>query len=263
MSGIHQAAGEALLARDVDDKLAKVHAMARRWRAGALALGGDAPITPATRVGRPGRPRLVHPRDLPRRGAGSAEGRARLMHAVAHIEFNAVNLALDAVHRFRGLPRAFYDDWLAVAEDEARHFAMVRGWLRARGHDYGDFPAHNGLWEMAEKTADDALARMALVPCVLEARGLDVTPGMAARLRKAGEAEAADMLDVICREEERHVAAGVRWFEHLCAERGLAAGETFRGLVRAHFPRGLHGPFNLEARRRAGFDIHLLGGPDC
>jgi len=257
---VHEAAGEALRARDVEGKLASVHSLFDAWREGTLTPGEASAPLPPERVGRPLRPLLVHPRALPRRGVGKASGRARLMHAVAHIEFNAINLALDAVHRFRGLPCDFYGDWIGVAMDEARHFAMVRDWLRRHGHDYGDFPAHNGLWEMAEKTAGDALARMALVPCVLEARGLDVTPAMAERLRAAGEAEGAAMLDIICREEEGHVAAGVRWFRHLCARRGEDAVEAFQRLVRAHFPRGLHGPFNMEARLRAGLDPSFLDG---
>src|SRR5690606_2677139 len=155
------------------------------------------------------RPRLVHPRELPRRGFGTAEGRAAFLHAIAHIEFNAIDLGWDAVYRFRGMPAAFYADWVSVADDEARHFALLRARLRDLGHDYGDFDAHNGLWEMAEKTAHDALARMALVPRVLEARGLDVTPGMIARLRGPDDAT-ADLLEVILAEEVAHVAAGRR-----------------------------------------------------
>lgn len=176
-----------------------------------------------------------------------------MMHAVAHIEFNAMNLALDAVHRFRGMPREYYNDWLRVADEEARHFLMVRDYLREHNHDYGDFDAHNGLWEMAEKTVADVLERMALVPRVLEARGLDVTPGIIEKLNQARDTEAAGILEVIYAEEVGHVEIGTHWFRHICEERGLASDPTFRKLLKKHFPNGLHGPFNLDARARAGF----------
>lgn len=209
---------------------------------------------PIRMPGRPARPRLVHPRDLPRRGFGSKEGLAAFVHAVAHIEFNAIDLAWDAVYRFRGMPDDFYADWVGVAADEARHFALLRERLHQLGHDYGDFDAHNGLWEMAEKTAHDGLARMALVPRVLEARGLDVTPGMIAKLRAMGEHATADILDVILREEVAHVAAGSRWYRWHCERAGVDARAKFRELL-AEFARPvLYGPFNLDARAAAGFD---------
>ncbi|MEW6168533.1 MAG: ferritin-like domain-containing protein [Pseudomonadota bacterium] len=225
-------------------------------RVAALRAGPAEPLPAAcdwTRVpGRPGQPRLVQPREVPRRGLGSADGRAALVHAVAHIEFNAINLALDAVCRFDGLPAAFYADWIGVAQDEARHFAMLRARLQQLGRDYGDFSAHNGLWEAAEKTAHDALARMALVPRVLEARGLDVTPGMIGRLREVGDVETLAQLEVILAEEVAHVAAGTRWFRWLCAQRGLDSVATFRRLLDEHDVR-LHPPLNRPARLRAGF----------
>jgi len=176
-----------------------------------------------------------------------------MMHAVAHIEFNAINLALDAVHRFRDMPREYYRDWLRVADEEAQHFSMVRDYLRRHNHDYGDFDAHNGLWEMAEKTAADVLERMALVPRVLEARGLDVTPGIIEKLQQAGDVETVAILEVIYAEEIGHVEIGTRWFRHVCMERGLAPESTFHQLLHKYFPNGLHGPFNLDARARAGF----------
>lgn len=202
--------------------------------------------------GRPARPLLVHPRDVPHRGLGTAEGRAALVHAVAHIEFNAINLALDAALRFAGLPPDYYADWISVAQDEARHFAMLAARLAQLGYAYGDFPAHNGLWEAAEKTAHDVLERMALVPRVLEARGLDVTPGMILRLQGVGDRETVDVLRAILDEEVRHVAIGTRWFHHLCAERGLAPVATFRRLIATHRVR-LQPPFNWPARTQAGF----------
>ena len=203
-------------------------------------------------------PRLVHPRELPRRGFGSNEGRAAFIHAVAHIEFNAIDLAWDAVYRFRGMPAQFYSDWVSVARDEARHFRMLRTRLLALGHDYGDFDAHNGLWEMAEKTAHDGLARMALVPRVLEARGLDVTPGMIVKLRALGDDATADILDVILREEVAHVAAGSRWYRWHCERAGVEPRTRFRELLREYAGGVLHKPFNTEARLQAGFDVEEL-----
>lgn len=207
--------------------------------------------------GRPSRPELVHPRDVPHRGLGTAEGRAALIHAVAHIEFNAINLALDAALRFPDMPAPYYADWISVAKDEARHFSMLAGRLAALGCAYGDFPAHNGLWEAAEKTAHDVLERMALVPRVLEARGLDVTPAMILRMEGVGDADTAAILRVILDEEVRHVAIGTRWFHHLCAERELEPSATFRRLITEHRVR-LQPPFNWAARTRAGFCLAEL-----
>ena len=203
--------------------------------------------------GRPAHPQLVNPRDVPYRGLGSDEGRAALVHAVAHIEFNAVNLALDAALRFDDMPTTYYADWIGVARDEARHFAMLSTRLAEMGHAYGDLAAHNGLWEAAQKTAHDALLRMALVPRVLEARGLDVTPGMINRLREVGDMRTAQILRVILEEEVAHVAVGTRWFRHLCAQRGLDPVPTFRNLLREHRVR-LQAPFNHDAREQAGFE---------
>lgn len=202
--------------------------------------------------GRPQRPQLVHPRTVAHRGLGSAAGRAALIHAVAHIEFNAINLALDAAFRFRGMPLDFYADWLSVAQDEARHFSMLSARLAQLGHAYGDFPAHNGLWEAAEKTAHDVLERMALVPRVLEARGLDVTPGMILRLREVGDTETVAVLEVILDEEVRHVTIGTRWYRYLCDQRGLDSDSTFESLLQAHGAR-IRPPLNWAARMQAGF----------
>ena len=200
----------------------------------------------------------MHPRDLPRRGFGSGEGRAAFIHAVAHIEFNAIDLAWDAVYRFRGMPPEYYADWVSVANDEARHFAMLRRRLHDFGHDYGDFDAHNGLWDMAEKTAHDGLARMALVPRVLEARGLDVTPGMIAKLRGLGDDATAGILETILREEVAHVAAGSRWYCWHCRRAGVEPRARFRELLREYAGGVLHKPFNTEARLQAGFDAEEL-----
>ena len=259
MTSLFAAARACLDAATPDDKPALTLAMADAFARGELAIPTEAsPPEPIGMPGRPPRPRLVHPRDLPRRGFGSDEGRAAFIHAVAHIEFNAIDLAWDAVYRFRGMPNAFYADWVSVARDEARHFAILRARLRELGHDYGDFDAHNGLWEMAEKTAHDGLARMALVPRVLEARGLDVTPGMIVKLRSLGDDATADILDVILREEVAHVAAGSRWYRWHCERARVEPRARFRELLREHATGVLHKPFNTEARLQAGFDLDEL-----
>ncbi|VXB87619.1 conserved hypothetical protein [Luteimonas sp. 9C] len=253
------AARHCLDARDPDDKIALTAAYARRFREGALPLDTNAPAPgPIGMPGRPERPKLVHPRELPRRGFGSDEGRAAFIHAIAHIELNAIDLGWDAVYRFRELPADYYADWVSVADDEARHFVMLRDRLRALGFDYGDFDAHNGLWEMCEKTAHDGMARMALVPRVLEARGLDVTPGMIVKLRGLGDHETVAVLEVILREEVAHVAAGSRWFRWFCERRGVQPEPTFRDLLSAYARAVLHGPFNLDARAAAGFSDEEL-----
>jgi uncharacterized ferritin-like protein (DUF455 family) len=261
---LHELAARCVASAAVADKLALTADAAARFASGEAAID-DAPFGVAplpTAAGRPERPRLVAPRALPQRGLSSAEGRAALVHAVAHIEFNAINLAWDAVARFRGLPREYYADWVGVAVDEARHF----GWLRARlaelGHEYGDFDAHDGLWDMAVRTADSCLARMALVPRVLEARGLDVTPGMIARLRAVGDEATVTILEGILREEVAHVAAGSRWFGWCCARIGADPSATFEALVAQHLRGALRGPFNTQARLAAGFTAAELARLD-
>jgi len=250
----------ALAECDAEAKAAQAIAIAEAVRDGTLTLDAEEAATaPLAAPGRPPRPLLVPVREVPQRGLGSVEGRAALLHAVAHIEFNAINLALDAAWRFRGMPREYYLDWISVAADEARHFRLVRGRLRELGFDYGDFAAHNGLWEMAEKSADRCLARMALVPRLLEARGLDVTPGMIERFRALGDHASVAILETILREEVGHVAIGSRWFAWCCAREGLEPEDTFIALLREVARGALRGPFNLEARRAAGFDDAELG----
>lgn len=202
--------------------------------------------------GRPERPALVHPRDVPYRGLGTVAGRAALIHAVAHIEFNAINLALDAAWRFRDMPPAYYADWLSVAQDEARHFGLLRARLQQLGVDYGDLVAHNGLWEAAEKTAHDVLDRMCCVPRVLEARGLDVTPGIILRLREVGDTETVTILETILREEVGHVRIGTEWFQWLCQQRALDPFATSQRLL-AEQGMSIRPPINETARRAAGF----------
>src|ERR1700754_3133782 len=208
--------------------------------------------------GRPARPELVEPRKLGRRSMQSEEGRAVLLHALAHIEFNAINLALDAVWRFAGMPQAFYLDWLRVAREEALHFQLLRDHLRSLGFSYGDFPAHNALWEMAEKTRHDVLARIALVPRTLEARGLDASPPIKAKLVGAGALRGGEILDVILRDEIGHVAIGNRWFRCLCDERGLEPVAAYAELAARHEAPRPRAPFNLDARRAAGFSEEEL-----
>jgi uncharacterized ferritin-like protein (DUF455 family) len=255
MPSLFDAARTCLDAASPDDKLARTFATAAAFARGELTIPDNAPAPEPIRMpGRPPRPRLVPVRELPQRGFGSVEGRAVFVHAIAHIEFNAIDLAWDAVYRFRGLPHAYYADWVGVANDEARHFSMLRERLRQLGHDYGDFDAHNGLWEMAERTAHDGLARMALVPRVLEARGLDVTPGMIVKLRALCDTATADILEIILREEIAHVAAGSRWFRWYCERVGIEPGPRFGELLAEHARGSLRGPFNREARTAAGFD---------
>lgn len=248
------AARGCLDAVSCEEKVVRTFAAAEAFGRRELRIDRDEPPPEPIRMpGRPPKPALVHPRDLPKRGFGTPEGRAAFVHSIAHIEFNAIDLAWDAVYRFRGMPDAYYADWVSVANDEARHFAMLRGRLNGLGHDYGDFDAHNGLWEMAEKTAHDGLARMALVPRVLEARGLDVTPGMIAKLRALGDDATVGILEIILREEVAHVAAGSRWFRWFCERAGVEPEPRFRELLAEYARAVLHGPFNLEARAAAGF----------
>lgn len=258
-ASLFEAARACLDAASVEAKLDATFGAAAAFHRGELVVPGDAPAPEPVRMpGRPARPKLVHPRELPRRGLGSVQGRAAFIHAIAHIEFNAIDLAWDAVYRFRGMPAQYYADWVSCAWDEARHFAMLQSRLRQMGHAYGDFDAHNGLWEMAEKTAHDGLARMALVPRVLEARGLDVTPGMIRRLRDVGDTATVEILEVILREEVAHVAAGSRWFRWYCDRAGVEPLPTFRDLLAGYARAVLYGPFNHEARSRAGFSADEL-----
>jgi uncharacterized ferritin-like protein (DUF455 family) len=240
----------ALVTADPESKATAAHRLAAGWRDAEAHHDG---IHPPDRPARPDRPQLARPGDMPKRRAlSTVRGRVALLHALAHIEFNAIDLACDIVARFAGLPRGFYRDWIAVADDEARHFEMLRRRLNDLGTDYGDLPAHDGLWQAAEDTADDLLARLAVVPLVLEARGLDVTPAMIARLDAAGDTASAEILRVIYREEIAHVAAGSRWFLALCAERGLEPAATWRDIVATRFKGALKPPFNDDARLAAG-----------
>lgn len=208
--------------------------------------------------GRPEKPPLVHYKQLHKRRIGTPEGRAALWHAIAHIEFNAINLALDALLRFDHMPHEYYVDWMRVAKEEAYHFSLIASHLRDLGSEYGAFNAHNSLWDMAHDTRGDCLARMCLVPRVLEARGLDVTPSVMEKLMLAGDTEAERILSIILRDEIGHVAVGNRWFRHLCHERGLEPLSTFETLTRAYLKGQLKGPYSREKRLEAGFESEEL-----
>jgi uncharacterized ferritin-like protein (DUF455 family) len=254
---IHALAGEALTATSMADKVRLTAAARAAWRAGDAAVHPDDAVLAPDARGRPPRPVLVDPRQLRQRGLRSPEGRVAAVHAVAHIEANAIDLALDAAHRFRGLPDAYYDDWLRVAEEEARHFGLLSTRLVELGAAYGDLPAHGGLWTACARSADDVLRRMALVPRVLEARGLDVNPPMIARFRAAGDGATAAVLEVVLADEIGHVAVGDRWFRWCCASRGLDPVPTFAGLLTEAGVR-VRPPLNVEARLAAGFDAAEL-----
>ncbi len=243
----------ALAALCLTEPVAKVTAV-RALAAADLPIDAERRIeAPAGLPGRPSRPLLVSAKDVPQRAVGTAQGHAGLLHALTHIEFNAINLALDACWRFAGLPDAYYRDWLQVAAEEAEHFSLLVDHLALQGCRYGDLPAHDGLWQMAERTRDDVLARMALVPRTLEARGLDASPQVRSKLVSIGDHAGARIIDVILRDEIGHVAIGNRWFHHLCAARDSDPLLRYEQLsVQFGAPR-MRGPFNLEARRRAGF----------
>ena len=249
---------EALATTDIAEKIALTAKIAADWQAGKLDWREDVPAQ--LTCGRPAKPELVTHKEVLQRSPQTAEGRAHLLHAIVHIEFTAINLALDHAARFRNMPEQYYGDWIGVAAEEAEHFQLLRERLLSLSHDYGDFPAHAGLWEMAEKTENDVLARMALVPRLLEARGLDATPPIQKKLEAAGDHQSARALDIILRDEIGHVGLGDRWFRYLCAERNLAPESTYRDLLthfKAPWPQA---PMNESARLQAGFSQDELAG---
>lgn len=247
----------ALLLADPEQKVAAVTTLQAQYAnlaaADVTSAGEIIDINAPNFPGRPAEPELVSPRLVERRSLHTPQGQAALVHAVCHIEFNAINLALDAAYRFRDMPVEFYQDWLHVAADEARHFGWLQRRLHELGYAYGDFKAHNGLWEMAEKTAHDVLTRMALVPRVLEARGLDVTPAMIERLQKAGDLSTVAILEKVLAEEIPHVAIGTRWFRFCCKQRSENPETLFPELLFEYMKKPPGGPFNLAARFAAGF----------
>lgn len=240
---------------DPNQKAAETMAMAL-GSANAIALDSLQSLPHDGGPGRPPQPELVPPKQVPRRSPFTAEGHCALVHSIAHIEFNAINLALDAIWRFAGMPADYYRDWLQVAQEEAKHFTLLRNHLLAEGHDYGDYVAHDGMWTMCENTRHDVTTRMALVPRTLEARGLDATPIIQAKLRKVGTPRAlaaVDILEVILTEEVGHVAIGNRWYHWLCQREGLDPADFYAEVAIKHAAPRLKPPFNVAARKLAGF----------
>lgn len=244
----------AILSADLDQKTELAQETARRWHARRLSL--RSPLDPELpeRPGRPEKPLLVPPKATEKRSLHTLPGRIAMLHALAHIELNAVDLALDIVARFASepVPHSFFDGWMRVAFEEAKHFRMVRERMQALGADYGDMPAHDGLWQAAHSTRNDLTARLAVVPLILEARGLDVTPSLQEKMRETGDIDSADVLKVIYEDEKGHVAVGAKWFRFLCARERKDPAATFKQLVRANFRGALKAPFNDVARAEAG-----------
>ena len=261
---------EILLQRDPVNKANQSIALCREWLAmseeacraavptGTNDASMDDEILAMEVPGRPDQPMLIDPKDLPRRGLGSLRGRVALLHSLAHIEFNAINLALDAVYRFRAMPLEYISDWLRVASDEGQHFMLLHERLAVLGSHYGAMSAHDGLWDMARRTAHDVLVRMALVPRILEARGLDVAPPMIEKLKQHDDADSAAILERIYTDEITHVEVGNRWFRHICSERDLDGVTVFRDLLRGPNSAYLRSPFNDVARLEAGFSVEEL-----
>lgn len=250
---LYPAVYQALMTKNPAAKAQQVYALYYGYRDG-LYHREAVPVASVADAGRPDKPELVPPKDVPRRRLGTPDGIKAMLHAVAHIEFNAINLALDAAYRFQNMPDDYYRDWLRVAKEEAYHFTLIAGRLAELGGQYGDCPAHAGLWEACVETEHDVMVRMALVPRVMEARGLDVTPLIQEKLRAAGELRTARLLDIIYRDEHSHVAIGSHWFKYCCGQRGLPYRETFSELLSNYLRAKIKGPFNLEARLQAGFD---------
>ncbi|MCP8893541.1 ferritin-like domain-containing protein [Shinella daejeonensis] len=244
----------AIAASDLDFKTALTQETARRWFARTLSIRSPRDPALADRPGRPERPVLIPPKHMEKRSLHTLKGRIALLHALAHIELNAVDLALDIVARFtmERVPHSFFDGWMQVAFEEAKHFRLVRDRLRELGADYGDLPAHDGLWQAAQDTRNDLTARLAVVPLILEARGLDVTPALQAKMRETGDHASAAVLDIIYNDEKGHVAVGAKWFRFLCAREKKDPSATFKALVRANFRGPLKPPFNDVARAEAG-----------
>ena len=244
----------ALVSCDLAEKIRLTNETSIAWKSGTLSITGGKTIHPPKRPGRPDKPDLLPPSDVPKRPLKSQKGRIALIHAIAHIELNAIDLALDIIVRFAGqrIPRSFFDGWMMVAEEEAKHFALLRERLKDHNTFYGALPAHDGLWEAAGETGHDLSARLAIVPLVLEARGLDVTPPLVEKLKSYGDFRTAEIFEIIYEDEKGHVAVGAKWFRFLCARNGLDPAETFRKLVQIHFRGSLKPPFNDRARSANG-----------
>ena len=255
---LFDAALACLLVEQPHEKIQQVRDLNEQWLAGRLSQCSLNEVKPIIKPGRPELPKLINPREVPRRGFNSESARIKLVHAITHIEFNAINLALDAVYRFRDMPEQYYTDWLNIAVEEALHFSLLEEYLHAKNSFYGACDSHNGLWEMAIKTDHDVMVRMALVPRVLEARGLDVTPGMIKKFAGIGEQELVDILNVIQRDEIGHVERGSYWFNELCRQRLLSASKTFHQLLDEYMEESMFDSLNEEARMEAGFSKQEL-----
>jgi uncharacterized ferritin-like protein (DUF455 family) len=230
----------------------------QKLQAGELSLESNQPVDSISLTKFPAQPQLLPPRDMPRRRLNAPNGVAAMFHALAHIEFIAIYLAWDILYRFRGLPEQFYRDWLKVADEEAQHFALIRSHLRSFGMDYGDFPAHQGLWEHAEDTVDNLLARLAIVPRCMEARGLDVTPAMIEKFQTRNDATSVAILTRILTDEVGHVAIGSYWFKWLCQQQRVEPEQKYRDLLQQFYKGKPKGPFNKEMRIIAGFSTAEL-----
>ena len=259
MQNIYDACYQCLMDYNLVNKQDCAKQLYAGWLAGKYDREDSVQIVqPLLEVGHPQKPKLVPLNQLKQRKLNTEKGRATLIHAIAHIEFNAINLALDAVYRFRDMPDDYYQDWLKVAAEETYHFSLLSKRLEQLGYEYGDMPAHNGLWESCVTTDHDVMVRMALVPRVLEARGLDVTPGMIKKLESVGDHQSVEILHTILRDEVGHVRIGSRWFHYCCEQRDLEPKTTFIGLITDYMQGSLRGPFNDKARLQAGFSKQEL-----
>jgi uncharacterized ferritin-like protein (DUF455 family) len=264
MNELRQSALEILAITDAQEKVSQTTKLFNDYQQQLISLDPNAVIEAQALVlpGRPLKPELIPPLQVPKRKMDTVEGRASLLHSLAHIEFNAINLALDAIWRFAGMPLQYYADWLKVANEEAYHFTLVNEHIQSFGYTYGDFQAHNSLWEMVERTSDSAMARMALVPRTMEARGLDAVPMIRDRFKQIKDGRAVEILEIILRDEIGHVAIGNRWFNFLCDKEQRSPIGAYRELANKYKAPKLRGPFNIEARQQAGFsaeEIALLG----
>ncbi|QWE19735.1 ferritin-like domain-containing protein [Polynucleobacter corsicus] len=251
----------AILANtDVHSKVSQLFNLFDEHQAGrvTLSLSANFDSESIELPGRPAKPELVAPKFVPKRKMDTVQGRAILWHSLAHIEFNAMNLALDAIWRFPNMPQAYYEDWLKVAKEESYHFSLINAHLQSFGYSYGDFPAHNSLWEMVERTSDSVIARMALVPRTMEARGLDAVPEIRDRFKQIQDERAVEILEIILHDEIGHVLVGNRWFNFLCANENVSPIATYRELAEKYRAPTLRGPFNFEAREQAGFSSEEL-----
>ena len=264
MIELRQTALEILAITDPKTKVARVQDLFDQYHQRSVELNAmDVFSTDDIELpGRPDRPELIPPLKVPKRSMATHEGRVSLFHSLVHIEFNALNLALDAVWRFPNMPTQYYADWLSVAKEEAHHFCLIETHLQSLGFTYGDFPAHNSLWEMVERTSEEVIARMALVPRTMEARGLDAVPAIRERFKQIKDTQVVEILDIILRDEIGHVLIGNKWFNFLCDQDNLSAISTYKALARKYRAPILRGPFNLEGRKQAGFtseELSLLG----